>query len=66
MRIVLVADGRSPTTHGWIRQVIRLGHEIHLISSYPCDLPIGVTDMHILPLAGAATVKAGQPQRSDG
>ncbi len=66
MRIALVADGRSPTTRGWIKQVVRLGHEIVLISSYPCEQPVGVTEMHILPLAGAASFKAVYPQKSDG
>lgn len=66
MRIALVADGRSPTTRGWIKQVVRLGHEIFLISSYPCEQPVGVTEMHILPLAGAAAVKPLNPQKPEG
>lgn len=64
MKIALVADGRSPTTRAWIRQVVRLGHEIHLISSYPCDQPMGVSEMHILPLAGAGMVKASTADNS--
>jgi len=35
MRILLVADGRSPITHNWISMLCELDHEIHLISTYP-------------------------------
>jgi glycosyltransferase involved in cell wall biosynthesis len=42
--------------------VVRLGHEIHLISSYACDQPLGVYEMHTIPLAGAGVVKPGTPE----
>lgn len=35
MRILLVADGRSPTARHWIAGLLSRGHEICLVSSYP-------------------------------
>lgn len=36
MRIVFIADARSPIAQNWIRHFIVAGHEVHVISSYPC------------------------------
>lgn len=36
MRILIIADGRSPTTRRWIRVVSGLGHEVILASTFPC------------------------------
>ena len=36
MRIVFIADGRSPTTKSWIAAAAAYGDEIHLITTYPC------------------------------
>ncbi len=51
MKILLVADGRSPITRSWIRGLSGRGHTLELISSYPCDKPPGITKLFILPLA---------------
>lgn len=36
MRIVFIVDARSPIAQNWIRSFIEHGHEVHIISSYPC------------------------------
>jgi glycosyltransferase involved in cell wall biosynthesis len=36
MRILFIADGRSPIAINWIRYFAEMGHEIHLFSLYPC------------------------------
>lgn len=51
MKIVLVADGRSPITRSWIRGLEGKGHILYLISSYPCIKPEGISELFILPLA---------------
>lgn len=51
MKITLIADGRSPITRSWIAGLSQIGHQIDLISSYPCEKPEGVKDLFILPLA---------------
>lgn len=57
-RIVLVADGRSPITRGWLAHLVERGEEVHLISSYPVDattLPGVRTTVVPLAFAGGAS-----------
>lgn len=51
MRILFLADGRSPTTIRYLAAVRELGHEIHLVSSYPCEEPADLAGFEILPVA---------------
>jgi len=51
MRILFLADGRSPTTRSWLSAVMAVGHEIHLISTYPCEAIPGLASQAFLPLA---------------
>ncbi|MBA4380015.1 MAG: hypothetical protein C0393_04915 [Anaerolinea sp.] len=51
MRLLFVADGRSPITLSWLRHWIERGDEIHLISTFPCDPPPGLASFHVLPVA---------------
>ncbi|MGD0753058.1 MAG: glycosyltransferase [Anaerolineales bacterium] len=51
MKILFIADGRSPTTLSWLRYWIETGHTVHLISTFPCDIPPGLVSFHILPVA---------------
>jgi glycosyltransferase involved in cell wall biosynthesis len=51
MRILFIADGRSPTTQRWLKGIAARGHEVHLISTYPCPPISGLTSLHILPVA---------------
>lgn len=59
LRICFVADGRSPIARAWIENIVRAGHEAHLVSTYPFrvdDLP--VTSVHVIPVAGSAYARA--------
>lgn len=49
--ILLIADGRSPTTRSWIRLLSGQFQHITLVSSYVCDPPKDVDDFELLPLA---------------
>lgn len=51
MRLLFVADGRSPTALSWLRYWLENKHEVHLVSTYPCDQPPGVESFHVLPVA---------------
>ena len=51
MKILFIADGRSPTTKSWIAGVAASGDELHLITTYPCRPVEGITSMTFLPLA---------------
>ena len=60
MRILLIADGRSPITKGWLSGLMEMGHSITLISSFPCDIPLQPIKMVVIPVAFGKL--AGQSQ----
>ena len=54
MRILLVADGRSPITHNWMRMLSGLDHTISLVSTYPYEPIPGIARQYTLPVAFSA------------
>lgn len=69
MRLLMVADGRSPITRNWIRMLQPLGMEITLVSTFPCIEVEGAKGTHILPVAfaglgGSQAVSGGRRKRS--
>jgi glycosyltransferase involved in cell wall biosynthesis len=54
MNLLFVADGRSPTARSWITNVQKDGHQVSLVSTYPCQELPGLTEFHILPVALSA------------
>jgi glycosyltransferase involved in cell wall biosynthesis len=61
LRILFVVDGRSPTALNWIAYFVDQGHEVHLVSTFPCAPDLKLTGLHIVPVAfsEAADVLAG-------
>lgn len=51
LKIMILADGRSPIVHNWVKMLAPLQHHITLVSSYPCDPIPGIDHLFILPLA---------------
>jgi hypothetical protein len=51
MKLLIVADGRSPITLNWIRYLITKGHSVSMVSSYPCTLRDFNIDLKIIPVA---------------
>jgi hypothetical protein len=51
MRLLFVADGRSPIALNWIEYFVQTGHEVHLISTYPCTSPLPLASLRIIPVA---------------
>jgi hypothetical protein len=51
MRILIIADGRSATTRSWIKGLLPFQDEIHLITTYPCEMMEGIKSLIFLPLA---------------
>lgn len=51
MKILFIADGRSPTAKNWIRHFVNAGKETHLVSMFPCDLNMNVASTQIVPIA---------------
>jgi hypothetical protein len=60
MRLLFVADGRSPTALSWIQHWAGTGEEVHLVSTFPCQPPAGLASFHVLAVAfgGLARRKA--------
>jgi hypothetical protein len=61
MKILVVADGRSPTARHWLESLKKLNHQVILVSSYPCERPKSLEDFFVLPIA--ATFAASQTNR---
>ncbi len=61
MRLLFVADGRSPIALGWIRHFAESGHEVHLVSTAPCQPPFPLASRHVVPVAfsGRRAAQAG-------
>ena len=51
MRILFVVDARSPIALNWIRYWIRRGDDVHVVSTFPCEVISGVASLKILPVA---------------
>jgi glycosyltransferase involved in cell wall biosynthesis len=51
MRLVFVADGRSPIALNWIRYFVDGGHEVHLVSTYPCSVEFSLASINTIPVA---------------
>lgn len=54
MRLLLIADGRSPITRSWLKAIQPLGFTLHLVSTFPCPPIEGVELAAILPIAFAS------------
>jgi len=61
MKLLLIADGRSPITRRWIKMLQPLGYAIYLASTYSCSPIEGVREIIEMPLAfaGMAGSQAG-------
>ena len=64
MRILLVADGRSPITKNWIRMVSSLDHQVFLLSTFPHE-PIPNIDAQIILPVGFSSIAGSQVMSKD-
>ncbi len=51
MKLLYIADGRSPTARNWIEYFIQAGHEVHLVSTSLCEVMPEAASMAIIPVA---------------
>jgi len=51
MRLLFVADGRSPIALNWISYFIGRGDEVHLVSTFPCESDSRLASYTFLPVA---------------
>jgi len=56
MRLLFVADGRSPIAQSWIRYFVQAGHEAHLVSTFPAEPDPALASLSVVRVAfsGAA------------
>lgn len=51
MRLLYVADGRSPIARGWIEGFLAAENEVHLATTYRCESIKGLASLHFVPVA---------------
>ncbi len=64
MRLLFVADGRSPIALNWIQYFTQTGHEVHLASTYPCQPTLSLASLTIIPVAFSSA--AGEVRTAEG
>ena len=55
MRLLFVADGRSPIATNWIRYFVERGDEVHLASTFACQPELNLSGLDIIPVAFSGT-----------
>ena len=53
MKVLLIADGRSPITQRWIESMRDVNIEVYLASTYPCARPENIAGFYLMPVAFA-------------
>ncbi len=64
MRILFVADGRSPIALQWMEYFVKSGHEVHLASTFSCEPSLKSASLHFVPVAFSATAQSKPSPRS--
>lgn len=61
LRVLVVADGQSPHSRNWIRHLVARGHEVFLVTTYPCETEsLGLIGSEVLTVDFSAKVRAGE------
>ena len=60
MKILYVADGRSPIAQNWIRHFVERGDEVYLASTFACSLDFPVKELELTPVAFSSVKKVTQ------
>ncbi len=63
MRILFVADGRSPIAQNWIRYFAERGDDVHLASTFHCSVDFPLKELEITPVAFSGTRKPSASSR---
>jgi glycosyltransferase involved in cell wall biosynthesis len=59
VRLLFVADGRSPTTISWLSYWLSSGDDVHLISTYACNQIPGLASLNIINVAFSEATSPG-------
>src|SRR5512143_637357 len=60
MRLLFVADGRSPIAQNWIRYFVERGAEVYLASTFAVSVDFPLNGLEIVPVAFSAFKKETQ------
>jgi glycosyltransferase involved in cell wall biosynthesis len=60
MKILYVADGRSPIAQNWIRHFVERGNDVYLASTFACSLDFPVRELVLTPVAFSSVKKVTQ------
>lgn len=58
MKLLFIADGRSPIATNWIGYFVQAGYEVHLASTFACEPPLALASLSFIPVAFSG-VKGG-------
>lgn len=59
MKLLFIADGRSQIALNWIKHFVAVGHEVHLVSLYPCQPDLDFASLTIVPVVFSRAVERG-------
>lgn len=62
MRLLFVADGRSPIAQNWIRYFLGRGDDVYLASTFPCEIDdnLPLREIEVIPVAFSGFRKSSQ------
>jgi len=60
MRLLFVADGRSPTALNWIRFFVDRGDDVYLASTFACQPEIKLAGFEVIPVAFSGVKRLSQ------
>jgi glycosyltransferase involved in cell wall biosynthesis len=66
MRLLFVADGRSPIALNWIRYFVENGDDVFLASTFKCDPGLDLTGLEFVPVAFSGIKGTSQAGSSGG
>ncbi len=60
MRLLFVADGRSPIALNWIQHFVDRGYEVHLASTFACSPGLKLASVRVVPVAFSGGTDLGR------
>ncbi|MEX1072012.1 MAG: glycosyltransferase family 4 protein [Anaerolineales bacterium] len=64
MRILFVADGRSPIAVQWIEHFSKTDHEVHLVTTFDCQPTLKLASLHFVPVAFSSSAAHPRGERN--
>ena len=65
MKLLFIADGRSPIALNWAAHFVQAGHDVHWVSTYPCRIDLPLASLTIVPVAfGDIAGQLGEPRQA--